>query len=70
MPADKWEFIVQNASEIKVHFHNLWKERVKARGFLSKAQAFLCFSPFVCLLLHRELITPNGHRADALKIFH
>jgi len=26
MPADKWEFIVQNVSEIKVHFHNLWKE--------------------------------------------
>ena len=36
-------------------------ERVKAHGFLSKTQAFLCFSPFVCPLLHRELITPNGY---------
>jgi len=26
MPADKWEFIAQNASEIKAHFHNLWRE--------------------------------------------
>jgi len=23
MPADKWEFIAQNASEIKAHFYNL-----------------------------------------------
>ncbi|WP_230321550.1 hypothetical protein, partial [Bacteroides uniformis] len=30
-------------------------------GFLSKTQTILCFSPFVCLLLHRELMTPNGH---------
>jgi len=34
---------------------------VKARGFLSKTQAFLCFSPLLGLLLHKELITPNGH---------
>jgi len=36
-------------------------ERVKAHGFLSKTQALLYFSPFVCPLLHRELITSNGH---------
>ena len=39
----------------------IYGERVQAREFLFKTQAFLCFSPFVCPLLHRELITPNGH---------
>lgn len=34
---------------------------VPEMGFLSKTQTILCFSPFVCLLLHRELMTPNGH---------
>jgi hypothetical protein len=30
-------------------------------GFLSKTQTILGFSLFVCLLLHRGLMMPNGH---------
>ena len=35
-------------------------ERVKAHGFLSKTQAFLCVSPLLGLLLHKELVTPKA----------
>lgn len=38
-------------------------ERVKAHGFLSKTQAFLCFSPLLGLLLHKELVMKYVARA-------